>query len=115
MTSNWSDLNVRLREVPEHVLRQIIQSICLQNNSVERLVLHQLDRYDAIRPAKAARTAKSAEVSAAEHTAGKRKAGDSATLVCANCKNIYSGADNSDTACSRHTGKYANWCALAPT
>lgn len=108
MTSQQNDLDVRLRKVPEQILRQIIQSVCLQDSSVEKLVLRQLDRYDAVRPTTTAQKAHPSYgvVSAAGHTAEKRKADDSATLVCANCKNIYSSAEDSDTACSYHTGKF---------
>lgn len=104
MASHSSDLNVRLQGVPENVLRQIIQSLCLRDRPLERVVLQQVDKYHAIRSSTTARPAKEGDISADEHVTLKRKAEEPATLVCANCKNTYSVADNSDTACSYPTG-----------
>lgn len=90
------ELDKRLQEAPEHVVRLILRSICADDDHAKRKASDYLNQFITIK--------KSGAVNEGASAGTKRKADDADISVCVNCDSIFSEADNSDTACLYHPG-----------
>lgn len=88
----FENLDHRLKNAPEHIVRTILRTICHEDSDIKPRTSDYLDKFDAM-------------LADTTSSSGKRKASGPEITLCVNCENPFIEAENSDAACLYHPGE----------